>query len=56
VALGVGEGFGFVANEVVNVGDDAIELVFEELRDEGGGEGEDEGLANSMSAVISLSS
>lgn len=44
VALGEGEGFGFVADEVVDVGDDAIELVLEELGDEGGGEGEDEGL------------
>lgn len=44
VALGVGEGFGFVANEVVDVGNDAVELVFEELGDEWGGEGEDERL------------
>lgn len=44
VALGVGEGLSFVADEVVDVGNDAVELVFEELRDEGGGEGEDEGL------------
>lgn len=44
VALGEGESFGFVADEVVDVGDNAVELVLEELGDEGGGEGEDEGL------------
>lgn len=52
VALGVGESFGFVADEVVDVGDDAVELVFEELRDEGGGEGEDEGLYKHVTLAI----
>jgi hypothetical protein len=53
VALGVGEGFGFVADEVVDIWDDAVELVFEELRDKGGGQGEDEGLPSIyMLAVI----
>lgn len=46
VALGVGEGFGFVTDEVVDVRDDTVELVLEELGYEGGGEGEDEGLSS----------
>lgn len=44
MALGVSEGFGFVADEVVNVGNDTVELVLEELRDERSGEREDKGL------------
>jgi hypothetical protein len=44
VAFGVGEGLGFVSDQVVGVWDHAVELVLEELRDEWGGEGEDEGL------------
>lgn len=52
VALGVGERFGFVSDEVVDIGDDAVELVFEELRNERGGEGEDEGLHRHVTLAI----
>ncbi len=44
VGGGVGEGFGFVADQVVPVGGRLVEGGGEELRDEGGGEGEDEDL------------
>ena len=51
VALRVSEGFGFVANKIVDVGDDAVELVFEELGDEGCREVEDENLAGRARSV-----
>lgn len=44
VRLGVGGGLGLVADDVVPVGSAGIEGLLEELGDEGGGEGEDEGL------------
>lgn len=44
MVLGEGKSFGLVANKVVNVRNHAIELVLEELRDEGSREGEDERL------------
>jgi hypothetical protein len=49
VVLRVGQSLGFVADQVVDVGDDFVELVLEELGDERGGEGEDEGLYNQPS-------
>jgi hypothetical protein len=42
--LGIGKGFGFVADDVVPVGGGLVEWVFEELGNEGGGEGEYEDL------------
>lgn len=44
VGGGVGAGLGLVADQVVPVGRGAVERGGEELRDEGGGEGEDEDL------------
>lgn len=38
VVLGVGQSLGFVADEVVGVWDHAVELIFEKLRNEWGGE------------------
>ncbi len=53
VGVGVGAGFGFVADEVVPVGGGLVEGAGEELRDEGGGEGEDECLEGCAWTLIS---
>jgi len=45
VALGVGTSLSLVAEGVVSVGQDGVELVLEELRDERSGEGEHEDLS-----------
>lgn len=54
VAFGVGESFGFVSDQVVNVWNHAVELVLEELGDEWGGEGEDKGLWRLSVTIIKL--
>lgn len=53
VALGVGTSLSFVAESVVRVGQDSVELFLEELRNERSGEGkhEDLYLANLISIV-----
>lgn len=49
VVFGIGDGLGLVTDEEVGVGDDAVELVLEELRDEWGREGEHEDLVSLLS-------
>jgi len=46
VALSVGNGLGLVAECVVGVREDAVELVLEELGNERGGDGKHENLIN----------
>jgi hypothetical protein len=51
VRLSEGGGFGLVADEDIDIGQDLIERVLEELRDEGGGKVEDELLHKSASEI-----
>jgi hypothetical protein len=51
VRLGKGGGFGLVADEDIDVGQDLVERVLEELGDEGCGKVEDEDLPKLVSAM-----
>lgn len=51
VALGVGNGFGFVAESVVSVGQDFVKLVLEELRDEGSRKRKHKDLSQLVNAI-----
>jgi hypothetical protein len=53
VGLGICSSFGLVSNEDVDVGEDLVEGIFEELRDERGAEVEDEQLFQ-ISTLTSL--